>query len=230
MKPRRQQTGFSLLDVLLIILSCAAIALVVFLLYLARSRARSAKLSCTNHLKQVGLAFRIWAGDNGDKFPMQVSITNGGAMEPAQQGSAYEVFLVMSNELNTPKLLFCPNEDNPNRQIATVFAATLPPRNPNGPIPFTATNNLSYFVGLDAGEAQPDTIISGDDHFSVNGVQPNRGLFLLSSNAPVAWRKGRHTYGGNIGLADGSVQGLTLFGFSQTLIRSGVATNRLAMP
>lgn len=230
MKPRRQQTGFSLLDVLLIILGCAAIALVVFLPYLARSRARSAKISCTNNLKQVGLAFRIWAGDNDDKFPMQVSITNGGAMELAQQGSAYEVFLVMSNELSTPKVLFCPDEDNPNRQIATVFAATLPPRNPNGPIPFTATNNLSYFVGLDAEEAQPNTIISGDDHFSVNGVQPNRGLFLLSSNAPVAWRKGRHTYGGNIGLADGSVQNFSDAALVKALADTGVATNRLAMP
>jgi hypothetical protein len=39
------------------------------------------KIRCVNDLKQVGIAFRLWEGDNNDKYPMAVSVTNGGAME-----------------------------------------------------------------------------------------------------------------------------------------------------
>ena len=38
---------------------------------------------CENNLKQVGLAYTIWAEDNGGKYPMQLSETNGGTMECA---------------------------------------------------------------------------------------------------------------------------------------------------
>lgn len=43
---------------------------------------------CVNNLKQIGLAARIWAGDNNDVFPPD--------------------FISMKNELGTPKILFCP--------------------------------------------------------------------------------------------------------------------------
>jgi hypothetical protein len=36
---------------------------------------------------------------------MQVSVTNGGTMELVNGGTVFEHFLVMSNELSTPKLL-----------------------------------------------------------------------------------------------------------------------------
>jgi prepilin-type processing-associated H-X9-DG protein len=159
---------------------------------------------------------------------MQVSVTNGGAMELAEQGWAYAVFVVMSNELNTPKILLCPNETNPKRVAAIVFGPIPSPGRPNGSIP---TNNLSYFVGLNADNSKPDTIISGDDDITVNNARPSRGLLLLSTNSPVAWTtKARHRHGGNIGLADGSVQGFSTAAFRAALVKTGLATNRLAMP
>jgi competence protein ComGC len=77
----------------------------VILPQLAKRRAKTSRIGCTNNLKQIALSFRIWAGDNNDEFPMNVSVTNGGAMELALRGSIYESFLVMSNELSTPKIL-----------------------------------------------------------------------------------------------------------------------------
>lgn len=197
---------------------------------LARSRHRSSRVSCVNHLKQVGLAFRIWAGDNGDKYPVQISITNGGALEWAEQGSAYHVFLVMSNELSTPKILFCPEEDNPQRRPANTFDSTPVIGNPAPGIPFTATNSLSYFVGLDAVETQPNTILSGDDHLQVGKIKPPPGLLLLATNTPVAWAKGRHKSSGNLSLADGSVYQVLSPGLQQIFTSTGFATNRLALP
>jgi hypothetical protein len=48
------------------------------------------RVRCVNNLKQVGLALRVWAGDNNDKYPTSL--------------------VVMSNELSTPKILICPGD------------------------------------------------------------------------------------------------------------------------
>jgi hypothetical protein len=228
-KPKRRIAGFSMLDLLLIIAAVLGIVFVI-LPNIARSRVRSKRISCVNNLKQVVLPFRQWGRDNEDKFPMQVSATNGGAMEQAQLGSAYAVFLVMSNELSTPKILICPDESNPKRGAANTFASTVSGGSTPGLVPLTPTNNLSYFVGPDANGAKPETIISGDDNFTVGKVRPIPGLLLLDTNSPVTWTKGRHVYGGNIGLADGSVQSFSTPAFRATLIKTGIATNQLAMP
>ena len=226
MKTNRNRCGFTLIDLMLVI-ACLVILGFFTLPRLARGTGCKAQpINCINNLKQVGLAFRIWAGDNNDKYPMSVSVTNGGAMELANEGSAHAIFMVMSNELNTPKILFCPNESNQKRAIATIFATTAPP----GVTPFTATNNLSYFVGLDAEDTKPDTLITGDDNFAVGPDIPKKGLYLLSTNSPVEWTKERHIKQGNIGLADGSVQGFSTHAFRRALIQTGIATNRLAMP
>jgi len=45
-------------------------------------------VQCVNHLKQIGLAARIWANDHNEVFPPD--------------------FITMKDELNTPKVLFCP--------------------------------------------------------------------------------------------------------------------------
>ncbi len=225
MKTHSNNSGFTLIDLMLVI-ACLVIVGFFVLPRFARTNSRSSRISCTNHLKQVGLAFRIWAGDNNDKMPMSVSVTNGGAMELANEGSAHAIFMVMSNELNTPKILFCPNETNPNRKYAVTFGSSASPE----ARAFTATNNLSYFVGLDAEDTKPDTIITGDDNFAVGTDIPKKGLYLLSTNSPVEWTKERHIKQGNIGLADGSVQGFSTPAFRQALIRTGIATNRLAMP
>lgn len=221
----RNQNAFSRLDLAYIIAAVAGIVLVI-LPQFARSRTPASRGSCTNNLKQVGLAFHLWSSDFSDKYPTQVSVTNGGAMEFAEQGSAYGIFLVMSNELNTPKILFCPNESPPRRQIATAFTGPSTP----GVVPLNASNTISYFVGIDAHDIAPQTILSGDDHFNIGNAKPGSGLLLLATNAPVAWRNERHRKQGYVGLADGSVMSLSTQAYRHALANTGVETNRLAMP
>lgn len=72
---------------LLILIGTAVMVVLVLLPMLAKSRARSSRISCVNNLKQVGLSFRIWAGDNGDHFPMHVSTNAGGSQEWVAMGA-----------------------------------------------------------------------------------------------------------------------------------------------
>jgi hypothetical protein len=187
------------------------------------------KINCVSNLREIDLSYLVWAGDNGEKYPAEVSVTNGGAMELVATGNVAACFQSMSNELTTPKLLICPEDTH--RVWATNFS--------------TGFNNshISYFVGLDADQTNPQMLLSGDDNFAVGGVPVKSGLLQLSTSSPIAWTSGRHVsynshfwtparyrFVGNIGLADGSVQQLTMDGLQQALQRTGVATNRLAIP
>jgi hypothetical protein len=165
---------------------------------------------------EIGLGYRIWEGDNGGLYPMDASATNGGAMESAATGDVTVVFQVMSNELSIPKILICP-------QDATHTPAT------NFAIGFSA-KNISYFVGVDAKEANPQMMLLGDDNFEIRGVPVESGLLQISTNTPIAWSAARHGHEGNVALTDGSVQQLTTAGLQQAFRNVGTATNRIAIP
>jgi len=172
----------------------------------------------------IGLSFRQWALDNNDKYPTQVSVTNGGAMEWARQGIAWPVFQVMSNELNAPKILVCPQDSDTNRYVASNFGS------PQSPGAFTNNQSLSYFVGLDADETQAQMFLTGDSNLEISGRRVRSGLVSLRTNRPVAWSAPRHEHQGNVGLSDGSVQGYDTARLRQALIKTGDSANRIVMP
>src|ERR1035441_5609067 len=77
----------------LVVVVVGALLLAIFLPALRSPVRKTKRINCTNLLKQVGLAYYIWASDHNDKFPMNVSITNGGSMELANSGDAASTFL-----------------------------------------------------------------------------------------------------------------------------------------
>jgi len=224
---KRRQAGLTFIEFLVVVVVLVVLA-AILLPQMARTRGRASRIGCTNILKQNTLAFRMWALDHNDKFPMQVSITNGGVMEWIEAGNVWMSFLVMSNELNTPKLLMCPTETNTNRRMATTFSKT--PAISKNDVPFSNNTNVTYFIGVDANETNSTAWLIGDDNLTVNGRQVVPGLLQLWTNSPVAWTAQRHVNNGNIGMADGSVQGLSSAKLQEYLIQTGAATNRLAMP
>ena len=225
----KRNRGLTLIEVLLLIV-ILAIAAAVILPALQPPRCTAQKINCVNNLKQVGLSFRLWSGDNNDLFPMQVSTNSGGTREFVGGPEVFPHFLMMSNELNTPKILFCPQDANPRRRMATTFWEAAVTGGHPDLVPFQGNSNLSYFVGVDATETNTLMFLVGDDNLSLNGAPAGPGLLSLWTNSPVAWRKGRHPSGGNIGLVDGSVQTVDTRALRQLLQQTGVATNRLAMP
>ncbi len=223
MKPRisnQTSRALTLTELLVVIVVLAVLALFLLPAFYD-GPVKAPRINCVNNLKQIGLAYYLWSEDHQGKFPMEISVTNGGTRELFSGGSQFQNlvflnYLVMSNELSTPKILHCQADTNG-------FAAQNFSEGFNN-------QNMSYFAGLDAGTNFSQVFLSGDDNFEVAGVPVNSGVSIFSSNAPIAWTSARHKFAGNIGLSDGSVQQVTISGLTNLLHQTGLATNRLAIP
>jgi hypothetical protein len=104
-----------------------AILAAMLLPALAAAKHKAQEINSVNNMKEIGLAFRIWEGDHNGQFPFNVSQAQGGTLELCQpDNDGYEhnpapTFMVMSNELSTPRILVCPND--PDKQPAVDFAS-----------------------------------------------------------------------------------------------------------
>ncbi|EEF60453.1 hypothetical protein Cflav_PD3423 [Pedosphaera parvula Ellin514] len=114
---------------------------------------KAQEINCVNNMKQIGLCFRMWAGDNGDKNPFNVSTNQGGSMELCAVGkdgfdrNAWQHLLCMSNELSTPRVLACPKD--PEHKYADGWA-------------HLGATNVSYLVrsGTNIDETNPTNILA----------------------------------------------------------------------
>ena len=219
MKPRlsnQRNRALTKIDVLAII-AVLAVAAALLLPALAAAKRKSSRIGCMGNLKQVGIAFRLWEGDNNDKYPMAVSVTNGGAMELIATENVAACFQVMSNELSTPKILLCPEDTK--RIAATNFSTGF------------SGANISYFINADAVETYPQMILDGDDNLLVDGKPIQPGILNLRPGITIGWTKDRHHGVGNIGMADGSAQQTTSRGLNSAFssCTNGVPTNNAAI-
>jgi len=220
--------AYTVIDVLVLVALLAVLAAVIGYT-LAKQRARSSRLTCTNNLKQISLSFKQWGMNSQDSFQMRIPVAQGGTKEFVSTGQAWVHFRVMSNELSAPKVLICPDEKNKSRRIATTFANTVPAGSSS--VPFTSDTNVSYFVGVDAQDIYPRMWLSGDANFAIGNVPIGPGLTSLRTNSSLSWNDSRHGSGrGNICLADGSVEQIPNSKLVSLLMRTGDKTNRLAMP
>ena len=64
----KEKKAFTLIE-LLVVIAIIAILAAMLLPALAAAKRKAQRISCVNNLKEVSLAFRIWEGDNGDKYP-----------------------------------------------------------------------------------------------------------------------------------------------------------------
>lgn len=198
---------------LLIALALSAVLLIVYLPRFARAHSHSPKMRCVLNLKGVGIAFRVWANDNDDHFPQQVAESEGGAKESVLAGNLVQLFRVMSNEFAVPRAVICPADD---REYVTNWSQL-------------SSSNISYLIGSEADRSRGDMILSGDRDIVEKGKLLS-GTVNLITNRPVAWHKALHEYGGNVGLADGSVQQLNDSTLKKILTKTGDARNTVLFP
>jgi len=82
---------------------------------------------CQNNLRQLGLAFKVWALEHNDQYPFNVSTNAGGSLELCERGlDGFEKdpvphLLVIASDLSTPSFLVCPND--PSKHVAADFAS-----------------------------------------------------------------------------------------------------------
>jgi hypothetical protein len=147
---------------------------------------------------------RMWSNDNQDRFPWTSTNLNEKILQP------YAYCLLATNELNSPKILACPEDKARTR--ATFFDQNF------------SDKNLSYFLGLDADETKPQTILSGDRTLTTNNTI-HTGVVTIQNSKNLSWAPGIHKDAGNIGLGDGSSQQV-----STKQIRSMIDDGKIPMP
>jgi prepilin-type N-terminal cleavage/methylation domain-containing protein len=252
--------AFTLIE-LLVVIAIIAILAALLLPALAKAKKAARRSQCITNIKQIGLAFKVWEGDHGDKYPTALSTGAWGAMENivnlrSSAAAGYgvtNVFCVMSNELNTPKILYCPSDLSPT-SVGKLLT---------GPIATVATSwssfgnsNLSYFVEGDASDKFPKMILIGDRNVgsvingktsdtgdwgtlpadSMNNVgqawaYPNTTPLILGAklvNTPWTWTDpDLHQDSGNLGMADGSAQQSSLNGFETAWTDTSLAQGKV---
>src|SRR2546423_6770865 len=182
----RAKTGlaFTLIELLVVI---GIIALLAALLWPALSQAKekAKRIKCISNLRQIALAFRVFAMDHEGYYPWHTDPPEGGTYG-AYAADPWRNFLAAAAELDAPRILACPS-DSATLSAVTDWGSFAAGTNQN--------RALSYFTGLDGYEEVPQAFVAGDRNLSGGGrdkchsVSGSGGLAeeLKAGNRGIGW-------------------------------------------
>lgn len=181
-----KRQGFTFIE-LLVVIAIISILVGLLLPVLAKAKRQAERAQCINHLRQMGIAFHLFANEHQNRFPMQTSTNEGGSFEylpnpsPLLPTRSHLHLASLARELQTPKLLICPGDKN--RLAATNFTRL-------------KETNVSYFV-FNATPMMPTRLLGTDRNLvSTQGAEPGGRL---------EWTSELHKPG-NALFADGHVE------------------------
>lgn len=239
------RAAFTIIELLVVITLITFLA-AMLLPALARTKAASLRINCTDNLKRIGLAFQSFGSSHSDRYPTHLPVSSGGyadylgqrvlSSSQATSRGVFADFMVMSNDLSSPHLLVCPAE-NEGRTPATTFSGVIQAGSTNQ-VAFINDLNVSYFVGVDATLLTPAMFLAGDHNLGSDGnLVPLVGFVTtplvyrpdfkitagtsFTTNAGIGWLDTMHSKRGNVVMGDCSVQQLDRVRLQASLARSG---------
>lgn len=237
------------LEELLVVVATIAILAAVMVPALSRGPAKSGRIHCVYNQKQIGTAFRVFATDNGDLYPLAATtnafiVPSGASGTQVNSTSAepWQIGQCMWKELGSPKLLLCASDRERSTFYRVVdfngFAGV-----PGGVTkaslghPANRNNAVSYAFGVAADESRPQGVLIVDRNVNNVGlagagvatnVALTRSRVTLNGTvgpSQAVWVEGTriHDRQGNLTYADGSVQQATALTLQQALSNAATA-------
>ena len=204
-------SAFTIWELLVVVVIVAIFAGLLDIGVTRKSRTKSQRVICAVNLKQVGTACRTYDNPEGS-FAGESAPHRKNANDSTLPWQAFEYFQSFSNALTSTKMLVCPAD---TRIAATGFSVL-------------SNSTVSYFAGLDAVANKAEMFLAGDRNLRAQ-VPLVAGVYHITTNEMLYWTPEIHEDGGNIVLADGSVQKVTADRATQ-LLKMFKGSQRLSMP